>query len=121
MFTRLFLVLFAFLSLCPPAGFAQDAGKGEKLFNRKCKGCHRLSKGVKMGPGLAGVTKRRSEEWLDRWLQNPKAMLKSGDPIAVEMLKKYKKRMPRIKAMQNEDNRKDIIAFLKKHDEGEQE
>ncbi len=98
------------------AAQAQDAGKGQDIFKRKCKGCHRLSDGVKVGPGLLGVTTRRTEEWLHRWLQNPKGMIKSGDPIAVKLKKKYKKTMRTLKAMQVEKNRKDIIAFLKKND-----
>ena len=95
---------------------AQDAEKGQNIFKRKCKGCHRLSDGVKVGPGLLGVTMRRTEEWLHRWLQNPKGMVKSGDPIAVKLKKKYKKQMRTLKAMQVEQNRNDIIAFLKKND-----
>ena len=108
------LIAFAFISFS--ASQAQDVAKGETIFKKKCKGCHRLSDGVKNGPGLLGVTKRRSDEWLHKWLEDPKAMIASGDPVAVEMKKKYKKTMRKQKVMQSEQNRKDIIAFLKKND-----
>ncbi len=99
------------------AAFAGDAAAGEKLFNKlKCKGCHRLSDGVKVGPGLAGVTRRRTEEWLHEWLKNPKAMINKGDPIAVKLKKKFKKTMRKMKPMQDEKNRENIISFLKEND-----
>ncbi len=95
---------------------AEDVKNGEAIFHKKCKACHRLTDGTKVGPGLLGVTKRRSIEWLHRWLQNPKGMIKSGDPIAVALKKKFKKTMRKYKEMQIEQNRKDIIAFLKQND-----
>jgi cytochrome c2 len=93
--------------------YAANPENGKKLFMKKCKSCHRLTEGTKVGPSLVGVTKRRSPEWLDRWLKNPKEMIKAGDPVAVELLKKYKKRMPKYKIMQDKKNRDDVISFLK--------
>jgi len=113
---RLLLYALALSALFAQTADAQDARRGEDLFKRKCKGCHRLTDGVKMGPGLAGVTTRRSDEWLHRWLEHPGAMIEAGDPDAVRMKQKYKKTMRRIKAMADEKNRNDIIAFLKEND-----
>lgn len=96
--------------------FAGDVAAGERLFNKKCKSCHRLSDSTKVGPGLAGVTSRRVDEWLHEWLLNPKAMIEKGDPIAVELKKKYKKTMRKYKLMEDEENRESIIAFLKQND-----
>lgn len=112
---RRIFILLAFLLLIPTIAYAGNAENGEKLFMKKCKSCHRLTEGTKVGPSLVGVTERRSEEWLHKWLQNPKAMLKAGDPIAVELLKKYKKKMPKLKMMQTKKNRDDVISFLKKY------
>ena len=95
---------------------ADDVKKGETIFMKKCKACHRLSDGAKNGPGLAGVTKLRTEEWLHKWLQDPKGMIISGDPIALEIKSKFKKTMRKLKVMQDEQNRKDVIAFLKQND-----
>src|SRR5262245_37250990 len=62
-----------------------DAVAGKLAFESKCLACHSLGQGKKLGPDLAGVTKRRSVEWLTRWLKDPEAMLKS-DPDAKKML-----------------------------------
>jgi nitrite reductase (NO-forming) len=39
-------------------------------------------------PDLAGVTKRRSESWLMRWMKSPEKMLET-DADAKAMLKEY--------------------------------
>lgn len=105
------LFLSIFLALSSPAS-AQDADRGEKIFDRKCQGCHRRTSEMKTGPGLAGVTKRRTEEWLHRWLASPKSVIESGDPYAVALVKRFKTKMPTIDLMQDEKNRSDVIAFL---------
>jgi len=110
-------LVLAALILSSGIAVAGDAGKGEKLFKRKCKSCHRLREGVLVGPSLLGVTKRRSEEWIHKWLQDPKGVVQSGDAIATALKKRYKKQMPHIKAMDKKANRESIIAFLKENDQ----
>ena len=105
-------MLFVFLAI-PLMAQAQDAGKGEEIFNKKCQTCHRRTDEVKNGPGLADVTKRHSDEWLHKWLTNPKAVIEAGDPDALTLMKKFKSKMPVIDLMQDEKNRNDVIAFLK--------
>ncbi|MBF0292455.1 MAG: cytochrome c [Nitrospinae bacterium] len=108
-YTSLCLSMFLALSAMSEA---QDAGRGEEMFDKKCQGCHRRTDAVKNGPGLAGVTKRRTAEWLHKWLADPKALIESGDPQAVAMLGRFKIKMPTIDLMQDEKNRNDMIAFL---------
>ena len=50
--------------------------------------CHSVGEGKKLGPDVAGVTKRRSAAWLTRWLKEPEKMLQT-DPDAQAMLKEY--------------------------------
>jgi len=107
------LTTLCFLSVAS----AGNPAEGEKIFKKKCKTCHRLSDGTKVGPGLAGVTSRRTNEWLHVWLTNPKAMIAKGDPIAVKLKKKYKKLMRTYKLMADKKNRENVIAFLKQNDE----
>lgn len=40
-----------------------------------------------MGPDLAGVTSRRDEIWLKRWIKTPDQMIAEQDPIVMELLK----------------------------------
>ncbi len=109
-------LVLAVLILSSGIAMAGDARNGKKLFKRKCKSCHRLGEGTLVGPSLLGVTKRRSGEWLHKWLQDPKGMVKSGDSVATELKKLYKKQMPHIKAMDKKANREDILAFLMEND-----
>ena len=65
-----------------------EAVKGKLAFESKCLACHSVGGGRKLGPDLAGVTKRRTESWLTRWLQAPEKMLET-DAEAKKMLKEY--------------------------------
>ena len=47
-----------------------------------------MGEGKKLGPDVYGVTKRRSEAWLARWLKEPEKMLQT-DADAKAMLKEY--------------------------------
>ncbi len=66
-----------------------DAVGGKLAFESKCLACHTVGEGDKLGPDVAGVTKRRSKEWLARWLKEPDRMLQT-DADAKAMLAKYK-------------------------------
>ena len=63
---------------------------GQQMFNSRCSACHTIGGGDKMGPDLAGVTKRRDREWVARYLNSAEKMRKEGDPIALELATKYK-------------------------------
>ena len=65
-----------------------EAVKGKLDFESKCLACHSIGQGRKLGPDLAGVTQRRSNEWLTKWLKSPEKMLQS-DADAKAMLKEY--------------------------------
>ena len=62
---------------------------GQQMFNSRCSACHTIGGGDKMGPDLAGVTKRRDREWVARYLNSAEKMRKEGDPIALELATKY--------------------------------
>ncbi len=64
------------------------AVKGKLDFESKCLACHSVGQGKKLGPDIAGVTKRRSAEWLTKWLKSPEKML-ATDADAKAMLKEY--------------------------------
>lgn len=64
------------------------AVKGKLDFESKCLACHSIGQGKKLGPDLAGVTKRRTDEWLTKWLASPDKML-ATDEDAKAMLKEY--------------------------------
>jgi nitrite reductase (NO-forming) len=67
-----------------------QALQGKLDFESKCLACHSIGQGPKLGPDLAGVTKKRSDEWLVRWLKAPEKMLET-DPEARALLEKWNK------------------------------
>ncbi len=65
-----------------------EAVQGKLNFESKCLACHSVGEGKKLGPDIAGVTKRRSDAWLTRWLKAPEKMLET-DADAKAMLKEF--------------------------------
>ncbi|MBK6407416.1 MAG: cytochrome c [Holophagales bacterium] len=73
---------------------AQEQSPAEDLFARKCGSCHTVGKGVRVGPDLKDVAKRRSRAWLELFVKTPSALLDS-DPDARNLLAEFKGvRMP---------------------------
>gem|GEM_PF-101970 len=62
---------------------------GLYLFKKACASCHTIGGGELIGPDLAGLTKRRDRDWLTRFLMDPTAMRKRGDPIALALYERY--------------------------------
>ena len=105
-----FVFIIGLITVSPSSG---DTLPGEELFNKKCKQCHKVTEQLSIGPGLKDVTKRRSVEWIEKWLIDPKKVLDSNDSIAQELKKSFKRVMPKIPEMSTDENRKDIIEYLK--------
>jgi mono/diheme cytochrome c family protein len=100
---------------------AEDEGgskRGEQLFKDKgCSACHAFGKKVTC-PDLAGVTHRRTAEWIENQILHPEIMVKT-DPIAHDMFAKFMLQMPNQKL--TPEQAKDVIAFFrhKDHEAGE--
>jgi len=71
-----------------PTPTTPDAIAGKLDFESKCLACHSVGQGKKLGPDMAGVTRRRSKDWLAKWLKAPDKMLET-DADARAMLKEY--------------------------------
>ena len=102
-----------------PAQAASD--EGEDLFNKKCRTCHKLEPGKHtLGPSLAGIVGKKAgttdftrykalkgsdviwnEENLSAWIENPKEFIGAKTSMVVKI--------------KDEDDRKAIIEYLKKH------
>ncbi len=87
-----------------------SAVKGKLSFESKCLACHSIAGGDKLGPDLYGVTRRRDDAWIARWLRSPEQMLKS-DPVAKQLLDKYKLPMPNQNA--TEEDIRAYTAYFK--------
>ena len=99
-----FLVLIA-----STQAFSFDGGE---YFERKCASCHTIGGGDDVGPDLKGVTERRPEIWILKFIKDSQAVIQSGDPIGNELFAKFKnKKMPAQEL--SDDDLKDLYAFLK--------
>jgi nitrite reductase (NO-forming) len=85
------------------------AVKGKLSFESKCLACHSIGGGDKLGPDLYGVSKRRTDAWLAKWLKSPEQLLAS-DADAKAMFDKYKLPMPN-QNLSDEEIREYIIYF----------
>lgn len=85
---RLAVALSMSLSWAALAPSAQ-AETGEELFKRTCAACHTVGGGRLVGPDLAGVTERRSKDWIASFVVSSKAMIDSGDEAAVAIFEEY--------------------------------
>lgn len=110
--------LGAILALTSGAASAPDAGRGGRLFEKRCTGCHALDQ-LKAGPPLRGVfgsgaardarfpysdaLKRAGITWneasLDGWLTDPDSLVPGTDMSF---------------RLDNAAERADIIAYLKR-------
>jgi len=70
------------LALTPTVSIAQDT---PDYFRANCANCHTIGGGRLTGPDLKDVTKRKDVEWLIGFMQNPKAVVDSGDAYAVKI------------------------------------
>lgn len=67
----------------------QSTAEGQAQFSSKCYSCHNIGSGDKTGPDLKGVTSRRTRDWLHAYILSPATMKDKGDPVAVDLFRKY--------------------------------
>ncbi len=54
-------------------------------FRQSCASCHTVGGGRLVGPDLKNVTQRKDRAWLTQFIQNPKAVIDSGDAYAQQL------------------------------------
>jgi hypothetical protein len=89
----IFIFVFPLFISIPNNTTAQEMSQGEQLF-QPCKACHLLTDQKLIGPGLEGITERRTREWLIPYIQNSQAVINSGDEYAVALWEEYQIPMP---------------------------
>ena len=72
----------AFVLLTSSSLMAQDT---PDYYRANCMNCHTIGGGRLTGPDLKDVGQRKGTEWLIAFMQNPKAVIDSGDPYALKI------------------------------------
>ena len=91
------------------ATYAQDT---PDYFRQNCMNCHTIGGGRLTGPDLKGLSQRKDREWLINFMQNPRAVIDSGDPYAKKLLEESRNvPMPTLPGMTREraENLLDLI------------
>lgn len=85
------------------------AAKGKQHFETKCSACHKFEEKV-VGPPLAGITERRSPEWIMNMILNPVEMTQK-DPAAMELYATFLVQM----TFQNvsQDETREILEYFR--------
>ncbi|MBT4789986.1 MAG: cytochrome c [Halobacteriovoraceae bacterium] len=99
------------------ASYSFDAAK---YFKKTCAACHKIGGGdtPKLGPDLAGVSKRRKLDWIVKFIKYPEGMIagdedekgyEKADPTAKAVFELYKPAM----MAEIEITKVQVVALLK--------
>lgn len=86
---------------------------GKNIYEVKCMSCHKLNDERIVGPGFAGVTERRTPEWIMNFVTNTDEMIEK-DTAAQRMLEQCLVRMPNQGL--SDDDARHVLEFLRSND-----
>ena len=106
------LLLFVLVGypLLGQAATEDEIAEGGRIFRDKCLVCHSIGKGLRLGPDLRDIHKRRDMAWLMRFVTDPKGMSES-DPDAQKLVAEFKGRVMQPSDL-NEKQHAEIFAFI---------
>ena len=91
-------------------GWAQEPG--EQIFQTTCFACHTIGGGRLVGPDLAGVHERRSQEWLEGFVASSQSMIKDGDAEAAALFEEFN-RVPMPDSFLSEELIRQVLGYIK--------
>lgn len=86
---------------------------GKTIYESKCLSCHKLDETRVVGPGWAGITKRREPVWIMNMITNVEMMLEK-DEEAQKLLEQCLVRMPNQNVTEPEARK--ILEFMRDND-----
>ncbi|HEY0733042.1 MAG TPA: c-type cytochrome [Chitinophagaceae bacterium] len=92
---------------------AEWVAQGKGIYDMKCQSCHKLNEERVVGPGWAGVTKRREPHWIMNMITNVDIMLEQ-DAEAQKLLEQCLVRMPNQNISKEEA--RSVIEFMRSND-----
>lgn len=92
---------------------AEWVAAGKSTYDLKCQSCHKLTDEKLVGPGWAGVTKKREPHWVLNMITNIDMMLET-DPEAQKLLEQCLVRMPNQNLTL--DEARQVLEFMRSND-----
>ena len=89
LFSRSILLLTFFFTF--PLNIFPQNDDGAQIFKTNCISCHTIGGGRLIGPDLEGITKKRKEDWLKKWINSSSDLIASGDADAIAIFEEYNK------------------------------
>jgi mono/diheme cytochrome c family protein len=77
---KFIFILFSITSI----SFTQN--QPEEFFKSNCSSCHTIGGGKLTGPDLKNIHNRKSDEWIKKFINDPSAVINSGDNYALKIL-----------------------------------
>ncbi len=113
-FTLALIYLLNLSTFAQPSGkpLSAEGLKGEELFKANCTSCHAMNAKA-VGPALQGVTARRNEAWLLKWISNNEKLRASGDKEAIAVYNENGKSAMSVFENLGDDNIKLVITYMK--------
>ena len=109
-----FVLLATILLFISTANTQLQAQEGKDLFT-VCAACHTIGGGKLIGPDLAGITERRDETWLIKFIQNSQEMIQSGDEDAAAIFAEYNN-IPMPPNNLTDDEVRTLLSYIKNFD-----
>lgn len=107
-----YIAVLFFSLLSTLSAIAANIEKGKSLYEaNNCGSCHAMDKKI-IGPALAGVSNRHSEEWLIQWIRNNKKLRESGDAAASKLYAEYNNSPMNVYENLSDQDVKDILAYI---------
>jgi mono/diheme cytochrome c family protein len=104
------------ITLSNPAS-GQIANSGKEIFSTVCVACHTVGEGKRVGPDLAGVHERHTEEWMIDFIRSSQTVIKSGDPVAVALAEEFPGIVMPDNPLSN-DQIRSVLAYVRELESG---
>ena len=93
----------------------EPMSRGEELYSTRCVDCHSMGGGDRLGPDLKNITRIRDVAWLKAWLKDPAKVIAAKDPVATELLGRFRGLVMPNLGLTDEDI-SSVIEFMKRLD-----
>lgn len=105
------IILFISLSILFKPTTVSAQPDGAKIFKQNCSACHTVTDAKLVGPGLKGITTKRKEGWLLKWIKDSPALIKSGDADAKAIFDQFGQ-MPMPPQSLSDEEIKAVLTYI---------